>query len=32
MALWPHIALPHCAVFLGGVGLFLLAHYGHVTL
>jgi uncharacterized membrane protein len=32
MAFWPHIALPHCAVFLGGVGLFLLAHYGHLTL
>ncbi len=32
MAFWPHIALPHCAVFLGGVGLFLLAHYGLVTL
>jgi len=32
MAFWPHIALPHCAVFLGGVVLFFLAHYGLVTL
>jgi len=32
MPSWPHIALPHCAVLLGGVGLFVLAHYGHLTL
>jgi hypothetical protein len=32
MAFWPHIALPHAAVFVGGVALFLFAHFGHVKL
>ena len=32
MAFWPHIALPHAVVFVGGVALFLFAHFGHLKL
>lgn len=26
---WPHVALPHVAIFFGGIGLYALARFGH---